>query len=313
MRITDQIIDILEPHRRTVGEFNENTQDIGLDTVRQRIEAFATYKKPIHLVLPAFPCKSVSQQKVFGELPDMAEELSLKFLQGICQAISNIHAPGANLTICSDGRVFSPIVRVSDEAVGHYSTELNRITEHLGLASISFFHLENVFSGPKDKLRAELLGNFGKPIDELRKESLDNPSLMSTWIGITRFMFEEGKAWNEQQSIKCSNNRLQADSKARAWRVVQASQAWANLCDTHQFPKAVRLSIHPQGTESQKFGITLLPTQDRFLTPWHGVAVLKNNNARLVRRHELENLTGRVVMRHGRPSHFEEIPVDTVH
>src|SRR5688572_15697119 len=70
---------------------------------------------PLQMVLPAFPAKSPNLRKVLGPLPDKAEELALAYLQGVCDRVRAIYAPGARLTICSDGRVFSDLVGVSDE------------------------------------------------------------------------------------------------------------------------------------------------------------------------------------------------------
>ncbi|CAN5610114.1 hypothetical protein BH23PAT2_BH23PAT2_10260 [soil metagenome] len=285
-----QITDVLMPHRLIVDQVQEVPgHDVAIQTIRERAGVFVDQNKPIQMILPAFPCKSVSRRKVFGELPDKAEELSLRFLDGICKSsVRQIHSAGAELTICSDGRVFSPIVRVSDEAVSRYSSKLEQTVDKHGFSSISLFHLENAFSGDKESIRDQLFQDFATPIDELKAQAKQDLSLMSTFRGITRFMFEETLAWDEQQGMKRSRNQVQKDAKQRAWQVVQASQAWSALTDTEIFSNALRLSIHPQADSSHKFGVTLLPTRDSFLTPWHGVAVVNEEiGNRLVRKSDL--------------------------
>jgi pyoverdine/dityrosine biosynthesis protein Dit1 len=60
------------------------------------------------MCLPAFPWKSANQvYKVLGTLPDKAEELALKRLNGICEAIGDVYKPGAELLIISDGLVYN--------------------------------------------------------------------------------------------------------------------------------------------------------------------------------------------------------------
>jgi pyoverdine/dityrosine biosynthesis protein Dit1 len=68
---------------------------------------------------------------------------------------------------------------------------------------------------------------------------------------------------------------------------------------------SLRLSIHPQGPHSEKIGILLGGANDNWLTPWHGVAVKQDDSFRFMRRHEAEELGGRMVERDGRPSYFQ--------
>lgn len=62
----------------------------------------------VPMCLPAFPFKSPnSTTKVLGRLPDRAEELALAHMNGLCLAIKDVYAPGATLTIISDGLVYN--------------------------------------------------------------------------------------------------------------------------------------------------------------------------------------------------------------
>lgn len=72
------------------------------------IDRFVMARKPVEMCLPAFPFKSANKvYKVFGILPDKAEELALERLNTICVRITDIYAPGAQLTIISDGLVYN--------------------------------------------------------------------------------------------------------------------------------------------------------------------------------------------------------------
>jgi pyoverdine/dityrosine biosynthesis protein Dit1 len=70
--------------------------------------------QPVRMCLPAFPFKSPnSTLKVMGALPDKAEEFALARLNGLCQAIEDTYAPGAKLTIISDGLVYNGRLKIS--------------------------------------------------------------------------------------------------------------------------------------------------------------------------------------------------------
>ena len=62
----------------------------------------------IHMVLPAFPWKSVNKvEKVLGPLPDLGEELGIARLNALCNDINEIYEHGAEILITSDGLVYN--------------------------------------------------------------------------------------------------------------------------------------------------------------------------------------------------------------
>lgn len=65
-------------------------------------------QEPIRMILPAFPFKSPNaRSKVLGTMPDFGEELALAHLNGLCQNIGAVYAPGADIYISSDGLVYN--------------------------------------------------------------------------------------------------------------------------------------------------------------------------------------------------------------
>ena len=78
-------------------------------------------------MLPAFPTKSPNPNKVLGTLPDMAERLSLSFLNHLCQRIQLHYAPGMRILICSDGHVFGDLIRVADPAIDAYQAHIEQL------------------------------------------------------------------------------------------------------------------------------------------------------------------------------------------
>lgn len=250
------------------------------------INAAIARNEPVVMILPAFPAKSPNREKTLGPLPDMGEVLALKRLQRLCADISKIYRPGAELIICSDGRVFSDLVGVSDQDVSAYSRGIQKIVQAFELSHIKFFDLENVL--PKasfDEMRSLLTENYSDMLEEVKQKTSQCPDAQQMFNGIHRFMFED------QLVLKPGLSRTQArqQSKLLAYQVIQRSNAWSRLLEEY-FPQAVRLSIHPQPIVSQKIGIRLLASADIWRTPWHSVPVFDGVDFRLMGCKEAEAL-----------------------
>ena len=128
-------------------------------------------EKPVTFVLPAFPGKSPNRDKVLGTLPDMAERRALCFLQELCDKINSIYSPGAHITLCSDGRVFSDIVGMREKDVTDYQHELDQMIKELSLKNISTFNLDALFNGNDfDQMRQDLMERFGKSLESLKEK-----------------------------------------------------------------------------------------------------------------------------------------------
>ncbi len=203
--------------------------------------------KPIVLVLPAFPGKSPNHSKVLGPLPDMAERLALQFLQELCDRIKEVYAPGAQIILCSDGRVFSDIVGMRESDVTDYQHELDRMINELNLKDISTFNLDHLSKG-KDfpQMRQELMENYGIPIEYLRERILRGSKLVChpedkeahrMYCGITRFLVEDSTFPGQTKT----RSAIQKECRAKSYEVILRSNAWSELI-AKRFPDAVRLS-----------------------------------------------------------------------
>lgn len=257
---------------------------------------------PVALVLPGFPCKSPNPAKVLGALPDMAEEIALKFLADLCRKIQDVYAPGAHLVICSDGRVFSDLIGVTDRQVTAYQNAIRRMIRRYP-QSLSLFSLDDfpgMSSSSYEQMRTELDGTFGEPPQSIREKVRAGGEPLALYRAVTRFLFEDALTPRHSQS----RSALQRDARRRAYGVIRRSRAWGALVMEH-FTDAARLSIHPQRCGSPKFGIQLTPENDGWLTPWHAVAVTSGGGYVLRRRADVEQEGARLVRRNGRPSHFE--------
>ncbi len=269
--------------------------------------------EPITFVLPAFPGKSPNLAKVLGTLPDMAERRALIFLQQLCERIGRIYEPGARMVLASDGRVFSTVVGMSDEAVSAYRDELRQMIAQLGLDKISTFNLEELYEDASfDEMREQMMEDFGQSLEVFRsavgraardpQASDEDREMHRLYCGITRFLVED--ATFPGQTL--SRNALQKECRTRAYQVIQHSQAWSALVE-RCFPEAVRLSIHPHGCGSNKLGIHFIETAegDNWMTPWHAVALeVEAGHFILTRRSAAQELGARLVVDQGRPSHF---------
>jgi pyoverdine/dityrosine biosynthesis protein Dit1 len=269
-----------------------------------KIQSFVEANKPIEFVLPAFPSKSPNPAKVLGRLPDMAEELSLSFLNTFCQRIQRHHPPGAKLKICSDGRVFSDLIRVADHDISAYQSALQHMIARNRADHLDLYNLEN-FSPPAaharnfKEMREHLVDEYADPIDTIKQKLTSDQAGTQLYRALTRFLFEDGLT----PHYGGSRAALQKDSKTRALSVIQRSWAWGELL-ADRFPDAIRLSIHPQPATSVKIGVHLMPTLDNWLTPWHGVAVERGGRFTLMKRRDAERSGCRIVMRDQQPSHY---------
>ncbi len=268
-----------------------------------KIINFVLAGEPIHMILPAFPAKSPSRQKTLGHLPDHGEELAFRNLEDLCNKIKNIYAPGASITICSDGRVFADVVRIPDIDVTEYNDKMKLNAKEWNLASISFFDLDDVFPKNMDFsiLREELMMEYGERLMELQERCRNEPQAREMYKGITKFLFEDFCGMGDFSGW--TRTAIQNAARISAYRVIQRSNAWGRLL-ADRFKNSLRLSIHPQFRCSEKIGINLISESDCWTTPWHSVVLKKGEKIMLVKRKDAEDMNATLVFRAGKPSHY---------
>lgn len=266
-------------------------------------------QKPIEFVLPAFPGKSPNPSKVLGVMPDMAEKQALIFLNNLCKQIQAIYEPGAKVVICSDGRVFSDVVGISEAHISAYQAEIDRLISVLELTALSTFNLDDVYLDVSFEIaRADLMANYGQNLEALKekvkrgsKESADADAKEANrmYLGLTRFLVEDAMYPGQVKS----RTTIQKECKRNAYQAIIRSNAWTDLI-AEKFPEALRLSIHPQICGSRKIGIQLLGVET-WMTPWHGVALNTGKHYVLMKHKEVQELAVNLVAdAQGRPSHY---------
>lgn len=253
---------------RGLSHQSDEINDLDIPLFR-KLNDLIRLNQELLFILPAFPAKSPSPAKTSGISPDMGEVIALKELNEMCSRISTLYPPGARLLICSDGRVFSDIVGVSDETIDHYSSEIDSIIREFRLIHLSTFSMDDLYRDLKgDDLRAKLLEEFGRPIEEVKNLVITDDNYRNLFNGIHRFLLEDKRELSKGKS----RSQLEKETKENTYELLRRSDAWSALLK-HHFADELRLSIHPYPLGHEKFGIKMVNSSSKWATPWHNVAV----------------------------------------
>ncbi|MGK4584098.1 L-tyrosine/L-tryptophan isonitrile synthase family protein [Kitasatospora sp. HPMI-4] len=292
------VLELLLPHRRAADPEQAAPASAFPHQLHQ-LASFVAVGDPIVFTLPGFPCKSPNPAKVLGHLPDEGERLSLGFLDRLCAAVREIHPPGARMVICSDGHVFGDLIRVPDDHIDAYSDELKAVIRREGFHHLSVFDLRDVLGDlPHDEKRAVVHARYAPTVERLRAEIRSDADAERLYCGITRFLVDD------TADFPGSRSALQRECRRRAYGVIQRSRAWGDLIADHH-RRSVRLSIHPQRRGAAKFGIRLLDSRDAWTTPWHSCVLHRPDGSWELLKRQAAEEAGRLVLRDGRPSHYE--------
>ncbi len=216
-------------------------------------------------------------------MPDFGELLALKNLNELCKNISQIYYPGAEIIICSDGRVFNDLVLVSDEHLLQYKNKINQMIKDYNFSFLREFSLDDCMDhSDYKKMREYLVEHFAPSIEDMKK----NPQFQNLYNGLHRFIIED--RLNIQTDL--TKSQISKQAKHITIQVMQRSQAWDQLL-VHYFPDTLRLSIHPYPLHHHKFGIKLVNSTNRWATPWHNVVVKIGENFQLEKRSEVLKLS----------------------
>ncbi len=265
-----------------------------------RIAQHMSLGKKLTFLLPAFPAKSPSPLKTSGILPDLGEVVSLMNLQKMCEEIGTHYAPGAEIIICSDGRVFSDVVDVSDEHIDAYGAGIEEIIREFNLHHLLTFSMDDVHPGMAPAvLRERLLSEFASTLEQVRVKVLTDMESVKLYNGMHRFMVEDQKGRST-----LSKSQIHKEMKVRTYELMRRSDAWSQLL-LNYFPEALRLSIHPHALESQKFGIKLVKEAQRWATPWHNVLFRHQGVFELMTKEEALNRGATEKMFGGKYAYFE--------
>ncbi|KAI4244084.1 MAG: hypothetical protein LQ352_006922, partial [Teloschistes flavicans] len=168
------------------------------------IEHFVTAETQVRMCLPAFPFKSANKvEKVFGILPDKAEELALERLDSMCKRIEEVYPPGAKVTIISDGLTYNDLLNIPDRDTWAYGEALRTMALQKSFNHIDFSRLRDLVTFPlplPEKLeeityvanatnfRRYLFNQYGKEDLDIDHEIATNPDTRMTYLGYRRFL-----------------------------------------------------------------------------------------------------------------------------
>lgn len=277
-----------------------------IDPHLTKISTMVALNQPIYMILPAYPGKSPNRNKTLSRLPDLAETHSIDVLNQLCSEISDVYAPGAKISICSDGYVFADLVRIPDEDVFAYTQAIQTYCQSHYPERFEFFDLKDAFGilSDFDSMREELMVGFGESLIGLMEQAKIDKATLSMYKGIAKFLFEDFSGLTAFEHD--SKTQIQKQAKAVSLRVIQRSNAWSRLLEEY-YPHAVRLSIHPQFRVSEKIGIHMGKSDDAWRTPWHSVAIMQNDEIHLQKRSQVDENTHRLIFNQGKPSHYHKI------
>ncbi|MBL7706197.1 MAG: L-tyrosine/L-tryptophan isonitrile synthase family protein [Taibaiella sp.] len=302
-QINTDILHLIFKNRKLINAAPPCIENKCADCIRQHelsVDFFTRQQLPLQFVLPAFPAKSPNASKVLGQLPDLGEEIALHTLQSICDEIKSIYAPGAQVIICSDGRIFAELVGVSDEAISNYVAGIRSMIDEHGLNSLSIVNLEDLVANLSfDAARSKVLEQFSDPLEQLQESLKTSDSFKSLFNGIHRFIVEDRKFMEPELSV----SKAKEAAKPIALKVIQHSNAWTRFLN-YVYPNAIRFSIHPYAAHTDKIGIRITKATDNWLTPWHGVIVLQDNEYILMKKQDAEQAGARLMYNNGRPYYY---------
>jgi pyoverdine/dityrosine biosynthesis protein Dit1 len=256
---------------------------------------------PLVFLLPAFPAKSPSQKKAFGKNPDLGEVLALQNLQKMCQEISEIYPAGAQVMICSDGRVFSDVVGVSDEDIDLYQKGVHAIIQDYELDHLKLLSMDDLFPGNNpEELRSLLEEIYCEDLGVIRHNVINDEKTSNLFNGLHRFLKEDQRELFHDMGQNAFNRLM----KERAFELLRRSDGWSKLIEEH-FRDGIRLSIHPHPITHSKLGIRLVNANSKWATPWHNVLVKFPDRMELMPHKEALDLGAQINFERGRYAFFE--------
>ncbi|MCJ1378565.1 hypothetical protein MMC17_001664 [Xylographa soralifera] len=311
-----QVLDILERYGHNTNRSEQRW--LGKFDFMLAIQGYVDAGKPVRMILPAFPFKSPNKvDKVLSALPDLGEELALAHLNGLCETITEVYKPGAEITILSDGLVYSDILGVPDEEVWEYGESLREMAVSKGLQNIRFARIGDVLgihhnSLKKDEYtthascyRRELIAKFGDLSFDVRRQISDDKDTCMTYRGYLKFLAVDLKRCSSIE-VTSTKGKFKKYVRDVAIAMIVRGKIFAKALQSG-FSDYVRLSIHPSIGRT-KLPIQLIPQSIDALgmTPWHcSIAVRIDGSYRTVHAADVA-LTHDLVHHNGRPYCFRE-------
>lgn len=296
MNQVQKIVEAYESFRipaTNIDQFNAG----GKTKLASQICSYVRANKPIEFVMLGYPMKSPNaRDKVLGVLPDLGEEASMKNFATFNAAIKQWHAPGVNITIISDGYVFSDVMQVSDKVVAAYEEATVDMARQ---APVQWYNLTDFYSRHQSvsTMREKLIKQFGITEADLEQRVLFDADVNNLYRGMIRFM-EQDLAIHSYDS----NNQLHKAAKRTAREMMLRNEAYSQLIG-EEFSDYIRLSMHTT-TNVKKFGFQLIPGANAHHSPWHSSVVDTGTELITMHKKEAQAAGYEIVYKEGRAYNF---------
>ncbi|RKO83929.1 Pyoverdine/dityrosine biosynthesis protein-domain-containing protein, partial [Blyttiomyces helicus] len=289
---TEALVDVFDKeyrHRPASDQWN-----IGRPRFAEKVRFYVERNQPLHMVLPAFPCKSSNiEGKTLGNLPDMGEELALQTMHKIGGLIKDIYPPGCVFVIVSDGHVFSDLIGVNDVLVAEYGRVMRRMAADIAADEKLFeFHglddllhieprpafsdeathfqdyLPNFASVPlvqplatdrqssADDARRVMQDQFGTDPADLKIKIRDDMATTNLYRGFSRFLLDDIANHPTLLALPSKNAKKKLCSQL-AFEMIQRNNSYSAMVEL-LFPLHLRISIHPHSNSGPKYGVNLI-------------------------------------------------------
>lgn len=296
--ITEKIVEVFEGFRMSPTPIDQFEQ-IGRSVLTEKISSYVNNNIPIDFVMLGYPMKSPNfRDKVIGQLPDMAEQVSVTNFSDFGSKIQSIYAPGININIVSDGQIFADVMRVDDRIVAMYEEVIRDMMKD---TPITFYNAKDFYSKKicLRGVRNKILNNFGISSEELSQRILIDPDVKFLYQGMIRFM-ETDLAIRDYSS----NNQLHKEAKKVARDMMFRNEAYSQLVRS-EFSDSIRLSMHPSINNGSKFSFQLIPSPKAWTSPWHCALAMVNGQYETIHRKDAEKNGYELVYKDGRPYYFQ--------
>lgn len=300
------LLDLKIPTKEPMGEICDWTP------LKEKIHLHMKTEQPLPLLMTGFPGKSTNMEtKVISDCVDLAEYLALLTLDHLTREIKKVYAPGARITIISDGVVYAKALLMKDTTHQRYGCDVLRLANHLGLSlkllTLKDFQDTPTANMPPEEQRTYLLSApFG--VKEESPEVLKGKKIFaseefkcSTWE-----QHFENRARSElvstspknQLSIK-KNEFKRVQTQELLTAITIGSQQFGTYVSTYYpgYEEVIRLSVHPYGDVNYKLGIQLVYKSQG--TPWHKAPVVTSHGVSLQYRKSIPKHAERKIFKVG--------------
>lgn len=295
---TNEVLDIFQGFRMSPTPIDKY-EEIGKSILHNKISSFVEKDEVIDFVMLGFPFKSTNKRdKVIGDMPDMAEQLTIENFSNFNNKVKEVYSPGVKIHMVSDGYVFNDILNTHNSIVAMYE-EMSK--DMIGNTPIEWYKLSDFYSKKKSlsESREKLIEHFGISGDQLEQRILMSPDVNFLYRGMVRFMEEEMIVRDYP-----SNSQLHKDAKRIARQMMFRNEAYSALVRA-EFSNMIRISMHPSVNDGSKYSFKLIAGDRSKHSAWHCAIVIDQSGVMTIHKKDAEINHNKLIYEDGRPYYYE--------